>query len=137
MAPTLKNSRKSLSTKCQSPGTTDKENAFLHSVSEFHSRIRRRESIRLKYKVSEPIYIFEFLRSSCLRNNNISILKKRSVISNRSHEINWQTFFVWRSSGELTFQCLKKSLLFNGFTIDCFLFFRKRLFLSEIVFSLF
>jgi len=53
MAPTTKNSRKSLSTKCQLPGSMaiDKENAFLHSVSEFHSRIRRRESIRLKNKV--------------------------------------------------------------------------------------
>lgn len=52
MAPVLKNTRKSLSTKCQSQSTINKENAFLHSVSEFHSRIRRRESIRLKYKVS-------------------------------------------------------------------------------------
>lgn len=58
MAPTSKNSRKSLSKKFQLPGSTiiDKENAFLHSVSEFHSRIRRRESIRLKYKVSRPKY---------------------------------------------------------------------------------
>lgn len=63
MAPTSKNSRKSLSTKCQLPGSTtiDKENAFLHSVSEFHSRIRRRESIRLKYKVSKPK-----LKSKCI-----------------------------------------------------------------------
>lgn len=49
MAPIFKNSRKSLS------NANDKENAYLHSVSEFHSRIRRRESIRLKYKVSFKI----------------------------------------------------------------------------------
>lgn len=50
MAPTFKSSRKSLLMK--SSNAADKENAYLHSVSEFHSRIRRRESIRLKYKVS-------------------------------------------------------------------------------------
>lgn len=52
MAPTVKNIKKSLSTKCLSPRTLNKENDFLHSVSEFHSRVRRRESIRFKYKVS-------------------------------------------------------------------------------------
>ncbi|XP_008187559.1 rhotekin isoform X4 [Acyrthosiphon pisum] len=62
MAPTSKNSRKSLSTKCQLSGsmTNDKENAFLHSVSEFHSRIRRRESIRLKHKDYELEQKMEF-----------------------------------------------------------------------------
>lgn len=66
MAPTLKNSRKSLSTKHQTSAAAaaDKENSFLHSVSEFHSRIRRRESIRLKYKVNENLreYIVIIIR---------------------------------------------------------------------------
>jgi len=74
MAPTSKNSRKSLSTKCQLPGSTaiDKENAFLHSVSEFHSRIRRRESIRLKYKVSTPkcIKSKRNIIRMCMENSN-------------------------------------------------------------------
>lgn len=56
MAPTVKNFRKSLSTRYQTSSIDDKENAFLHSVSEFHSKIRRRESIRLKYKVSNNLY---------------------------------------------------------------------------------
>lgn len=55
MAPILKNSRKSMSAKRHSITSVDKENSFLHGVSEFQSRIRRRESIRLKYKVSKPL----------------------------------------------------------------------------------
>ncbi|XP_025416827.1 rhotekin-like isoform X2 [Sipha flava] len=57
MAPTLNNSRKSLSSKS---GANNKENSFLHSVSEFHSRIRRRESIRVKYKDYELEQKIEF-----------------------------------------------------------------------------
>jgi len=82
MAPTSKNSRKSLSTKCQLPGSTtiDKENAFLHSVSEFHSRIRRRESIRLKYKVSKSKCIIIYVGLLGLENSDKSICYDFSIL---------------------------------------------------------
>lgn len=47
--------------------SNDKENIFLHNVNNFQSKIRRRESIRIKQKkVREKIFIRTYSRNiSC------------------------------------------------------------------------
>lgn len=97
MAPTSKNSRKSLSTKCQLPGsmTIDKENAFLHSVSEFHSRIRRRESIRLKYKVRTPTYIVIKASIICVGKENRKIYENLFVINGQKPFVKKKFLYIF------------------------------------------